>query len=565
MSKLEEIKIELKGIASILKDKNSFVPRYQRSYAWKDENVKNLYQDIGTAIASGASEYFLGSVVISQKVDSKPEIVDGQQRLATVCILLGAIRDYFQSLDTAEGKERSQMIFNEYLANKDMDTLELIPKLHLNDADQNYFMNRVLSPIGDEKRNILASKKSHERINTAANLAKKHVEYIVGITGEPTKTLIQWINYLRDKAKVIAVRVPDESNAFTIFETLNDRGLALAVSDLLKNYLFYKSDDRISEVQYQWIQMLSTIENAEDEQAVVTFIRHLWSSKNGLVREKDLFVKIKENITSKSEAVDLSKDLYEKSLIYSAIITCDDNYWSNFSTSAKTQMEMLNIFNMVQIRPLLLSTLSKFSSKDSERMLNNLVNWSVRFLIVGGLGGGALETKYCDAATKINKGEITNADMLTNFMLPIVPNDSEFSSSFSNATVSKNYLARYYLRTLETAKRGLREPELVPNTANDVITIEHILPQNPSEAWGHITPDDVKANYKRIGNMTLLKKSINSDIGNEGFVAKKPYFSSSEYQLTKEVADYEEWTIASIDKRQHLLAELAILAWPMKA
>ena len=129
MSNLEEIKIDLRGVASILKDKNSFVPKYQRSYAWKEENVTHFLQDIGTAIQNGASEYFLGSVVISEKEEGHPEIVDGQQRLATTLIMLAAIRDHFYLLDTKEGKDRAQMIFNDYLAKKDLDTLELLPKL----------------------------------------------------------------------------------------------------------------------------------------------------------------------------------------------------------------------------------------------------------------------------------------------------------------------------------------------------------------------------------------------------------------------------------------------------
>ena len=140
MSALEEIKIELKGVASILKERNSYVPRYQRSYSWKKQNVLDFLQDINGAIQSGTSEYFLGSVVISQREEDRPEIVDGQQRLATTCVILAAIRDHFFNLSTTEGSERAGMIFTEYLAKKDLDTLALVPKLHLNDSDHGYFL-----------------------------------------------------------------------------------------------------------------------------------------------------------------------------------------------------------------------------------------------------------------------------------------------------------------------------------------------------------------------------------------------------------------------------------------
>ncbi len=563
MSNLEEIKIDLRGIASILKDKNSFVPKYQRSYAWKEENVLHFFQDIGTAITSGASEYFLGSVVISEKEEGRPEIVDGQQRLATTLIVLAAIRDYFFRLDTDEGKERAQMIFSEYLAKKDLDTLELLPKLNLNDSDQDYFLNRIISNPDTESRKTKPIKESHERINKAALQAQKYVNNLSGITSDPTKDLVQWINYLKEKAKVIAVRVPDESNAFTIFETLNDRGLALAVSDLLKNYLFYKSEDRVTEVQNYWIQIISTIEAAEDEKTVINFIRNYWSSKNGLVREKDLFEKIKHNVSSKAEAVSLTSGLYETSKLYSAMITCDDNFWSEYESTAKISMETLNFFKMVQVRPLILAILEHFNKKESAKSLKFLVNASVRFLIVGGLGGGALEQKYCDSALRINKKEITDTNQLCAFMKTSIPTDSVFKASFEKATVSKNYLARYYLRALEMVKQGDPEPEFIPNSSKDVVTLEHIFPKNPSAAWGNMEDDDVKANYKRLGNMTLLKKTLNSDIGNDGFDAKKPFYNRSGFLLTSSISEFDEWGENQINERQATLAQLALKTWPI--
>lgn len=561
MSNLEEIKIDLRGIASILKDKNSFVPKYQRSYAWKEENVVHFFQDIGAAIKNGANEYFLGSVVISEKEEGRPEIVDGQQRLATTLIMLSAMRDYFYKLNTDEGKERAQMIFNEYLAKKDLDTLELLPKLNLNDSDHDFFLKRIVSNPDSDDRKIKPTKKSHERINKASIAASQYLTHLSGITSEPTKELVQWINYLKEKAKVIAVRVPDESNAFTIFETLNDRGLALAVSDLLKNYLFYKSEDRVTEVQFQWIQVISTIESAEDEQTVINFIRNYWSSKNGLVREKDLFDKIKRNVSSKAQAVTLSTGLYNTSKLYSAMITCDDNFWSDYDSTAKMSMQTLNFFKMVQIRPLVLSILENFNIKEVSKSLKMLVNVSVRFLIVGGLGGGALEQKYCDSALKINYKEINSTIELMNFLKSSIPSDTAFKNAFQNATVSKNYLARYYLRALEMMEQGEAEPEFVPNSSNDVVTLEHILPQNPSPAWGCIDSDDAKANYKRLGNMALLKKTLNSEIGNNGFEAKKPFYESSDFILTSNISDFDEWGIDDINERQEHLAELAVKTW----
>ena len=316
-------------------------------------------------------------------------------------------------------------------------------------------------------------------------------------------------------------------------------------------------------MQYKWVQVISTIESAEDEKTVINFIRNYWSSKHGLVREKDLFEKIKKSVTSKAEAISLASGLFDTSKLYSAIITCDDNFWSSYPSSAKTSMQTLNFFKMVQVRPLILSVLENFDEKEVEKALKLLVNVSVRFLIVGGLGGGALEQKYCEGALKINNNEISTAKQLSDFMKSSAPSDSEFKSSFETATVSKNYLARYYLRALEMVAKGDQEPEFVPNTSNDIVTLEHILPENPSQAWGYINVDDAKSNYKRLGNMALLKKSLNSDIGNDGFDAKKPFYSDSEYQLTSTLTEYDSWGIDEISQRQNELSDLALSAWPV--
>jgi hypothetical protein len=165
----------------------------------------------------------------------------------------------------------------------------------------------------------------------------------------------------------------------------------------------------------------------------------------------------------------------------------------------------------------------------------------------------------------VQNGQLTTADAIVNFMLPSIPSDSQLFNSYQVPTVSKNYLARYYLRAMEETTSGGNELEFLPNPNKEEITLEHILPENPSSAWGGMSEDDAKAFYKRVGNMALLKKSINSDIGNEGFAAKVPFYDKSQYELTKSLTEYSNWGLQEIEKRQKNLAELAIQTWPLKA
>ena len=532
---------------------------YQRAYAWQEKHVLDLINDIDTAISKGESEYFLGSIVTTKNQTDRPEVADGQQRLATTAILLAAIRDHFFNEDDTA---RSSTITSTYLHKKDLATLDVIPKLALNDADNEFFLKRILADPDSAKRAIRPTKSSHINIDNAAGLAKEYISHVA----EPpnaTAKLAQLVEFLQDSVKVIWVSVSDDSNAFTIFETLNDRGLTLAISDLLKNNLFGISGDRLSEVQQRWLSMMGTLEAIESEEFVVIFIRHWWSSKHGLVREKQLYNHIKEHVRNKVQAVEFATELAENVKLYAAMLNTGHELWQTYGPTARQHMETLNLMRMIQIRPLLLAVFDKFEPAEVKKALRLMVSWVVRFLITGGLGGGTLENHYSQKAKDIRDGTITTASYLTSRLRDIIPSDTQFKSAFATATVSKQYLARYYLRVLEKQKRGEEEPELVPNDNQDIVTLEHVLPQNLSVTWNHFSADDHAAFVKHLGNLALVRSRINVEAGNDSFAFKKTFYEQSDYELTSMIAQEDNWDTETITQRQETLAGLAVEAWPL--
>ncbi|MBT3047252.1 MAG: DUF262 domain-containing HNH endonuclease family protein [Candidatus Thiodiazotropha sp. (ex Clathrolucina costata)] len=560
MPTLDKIDIELIGIGRALLNKNLAVPMYQRSYAWEEKHVIDFFQDISKAISEGDSEYFLGSIVTTKNDTTRPEVADGQQRLATTTILLAAIRDSFYNTDD---KARASTIASTYLYKQDLATLAVIPKLKLNENDNDFFLKRILCNPDDEDRAILPSKPSHNKINNAAILAKNHISSISN-SSESTAKLAQLVDYIADSLRVIWVSVSDDSNAFTIFETLNDRGLSLAISDLLKNYLFGIAGDRLPEVQQKWLSTVGTLESIDNEEMLVTFIRHWWSSKYGLVREKDLYEHIKKRVRNKQQAVEFASEISKNAILYVAILNTGHEIWQNYGPTAKQHMETLNLMRMIQIRPLLLSIFDKFSTNDIKKSLRMMVSWVVRFLITGGLGGGTLENHYSQRAKEIRDGNISSANDLVEKLTNIIPNDSQFKTAFTTATVSKQYLARYYLRVLENQAKGETDPELIPNDNQEIVNLEHILPQSPSSTWNHISDEDQATHMKRLGNLALMQIKINTEAGNDSFSFKKPFFSKSHYVLTSMVNKNDSWDTDAINSRQVYLADLAIKAWPLK-
>lgn len=563
MPAVDRINIELLGIGQALYNKMLSVPFYQRSYAWEDKHILDLFSDTINAIDTGESEYFLGTIVTTKNDTQRPEISDGQQRLATITILLSAVRDYFINSANQDDKERASNITFRYLYSQDLGTLDATPKIRLNDADNEFFLKRVLTNPDSADRAIEPSRESHRKIIRACALAK---DFVAGLaqSSKPEERLASLVAYIHNSLKVIWVAVPDDANAFTIFETLNDRGLALAISDLLKNYLFGISGDRITEVQQRWIQMVSILEAMDDEEIIVTYIRHFWSSKYGSTREKELYNQIKKHVRNKSQALEFSTALAENSKLYFAMLNTSHELWQTYGPTAREHMNTLNLLRMIQIRPLILSVLGKFSVSETQKALRLMVSWVVRFLIVGGLGGGTLETHYSLRAQEIYNGSIKTANQLSDELKRIIPTDARFKDSFSTATVSTQYLARYYLRAIEKQQRGETHPEFIPIDNTDIVNLEHVLPQNPSNLWNHISDEDRALYCKRIGNLALLITPINTEAGNDSFEFKKQFYDLSEYLITKKLAAYQLWDKDSISNRQDELANLAAKAWPLK-
>ncbi len=549
---ISKLTIELDGIGHTIYDNKLTVPLYQRSYAWEDSHVNDLYDDLLTSIRNAEDEYFIGSIVISSG-NERDEVVDGQQRLATISIFLAAIRDYFQSQDD---QARVDHIQGQYLSSTDRRSLEEVPNLRLNNNDNNYFYNRIiLNPSQD----IETTRASHDRLLSAFKLAKKKISAYISTSNNPTDSLLDLCEFIDEHLKVILVKVPNHANAFTIFETLNDRGLELAISDLLKNFLLGQAENRLTEVQENWTKMYSLLENTENEDLVVTFLRQYWSSIYGLTRERDLYKNIKGKITSKQRAIDFSSNLEEAARVYVALIDTSNSFWSDYSDSAKNHMATLNLFRMTQMRPLLLSIISKFNSNEVEKSLKFLVSVSVRFLIYGGLGGGALEQQFSERAKEVSSGEISTTSQLKE-KLSRVPTDTQFKEAFETAAVSKQYLARYYLMTLEKAKNGEENPELIPNADTSAVNLEHVLPKSPDDTWD-IDQDTHRAYVKRLGNLAIMSTKLNSEIGNSSFESKKDFYEKSSFALTITLADYDEWSTETINERQKELAELAIKTW----
>jgi hypothetical protein len=561
---IERLDARLDGIGHVLADRNVVVPPYQRPYSWTDEQITDLLRDLSDAIRDKDSEYFLGTIVLTKNNEGSHFVIDGQQRLATISIFICAIRNYFHGVGD---KERADGIHQAYLARKELRGLTETAHLRLIAADNGFYEKQILGqpvPAKSAQRKKV-NPPSHTRLENALRLAMEHVEAIAKQTQQPAQVLLDWVDYIREKAKVIVVEVNDEGAAYTIFEVLNDRGLDLSVSDLLKNFVFRVADDKVDEAQEYWTMMTAVLEaSGAEEKDLRTFIRHVWASQHGLTREKDLYGRIRTTITSKQRAVDLAKDLSDQAAVYAALDNPSDEFWKPYGATVRESIEALDLLKATQIRPLVLTVLKHFDEKEVKRALPMLVCWTVRFLIVGKLGSGPLENGYSERAKEVSAGTIKTAAGLQAASSGFLASDNEFEQAFRTAGVSAHYLGRFYLRVLEHSVAHSSTGELVVNPSEEAVTLEHVMPVSREPHWRNIPADQHRVYMKRVGNLTLLDKSLNEYAGNLPFSDKKKAFAKSKIALTKEIASAVSWDPKAIDDRQERLAKLAVQAWPLK-
>ena len=547
------------GIGNVLKQYRLKVPANQREYSWTDREVLTLFQDLAKAIEDeGASEYFLGTIVTIPQSEDLLEVVDGQQRLATTAILLAQIRNYLRG--ASEGLIADSL--SSFLEDIDRDKRERIPKLTLNLDDNEFFTAMINSTMGGEWPDPVRS--SHRLIAGAFSQAQGQIKKIVASFDKKDHgdVLNRWIRFLEHGAQIILLRVSTDTNAYRMFETLNDRGLKTSQADLVKNYIFGKSGDREPEAQQAWARTKSTLEALDDDDITVTFLRQAMIAMRGHLREKDVYDAVQKRAKGPQTCIQFLTSLESLAAIYVAIFNPEHEQWNSYPDSMRRAIQTLNLLNIRTLRPLMLACAAKLTPREAAESFRMFISWGVRLIVASSTSRGAVEEKLAGAARLVFSEELSDAAALQKKLGTIIPVDEQFRKAFEGATVSKAALARYYLRSLEMAAQSEQSPWFVPNDDKQIINLEHVMPSVPGAGWENADEDTVRFYSKRIGNLALLLAKSNSDLKNSEFSKKKAVYADSPYVLTRQIADVDDWGADEISARQKGLAKLALQAWP---
>ena len=480
---------------------------------------------------------------------------------------MARIRDLLKEIGRAQS---AQSVEQRYISEIEMRSEEGVPKVQLNNEDDEFFRSHILANLADTRNQIAAKSgaktASNHRLIEASDCILAFLRGLISQLKPENQAdiLMQWVEFLKDRASIGVVTVPDEAGAFRMFETLNDRGLKASQADILKNYLLSKaSKSHFSALHASWSEMsgvISTLPDNEDDN-LVDFLRYYWISQNGLTRHRELAASIKANIQSGQKAAAFVNSARTASNDFVALWQPNHSKWNGYKPSTRKHLYTLSAhLKAEQILPLLFAIASYLPPEEADKAFKLCVTWSVRFLIAGQGKAGRLDKPYSERAHEIGTGKIKTARALREAMKPIVPTDKEFLEAFATARVSKAYLARYYLRALDQELKAGEMPEYVANDDAAQINLEHVIPLNPSADW-NIDKETADACQRLLGNMVLLRSDRNAAVGNARFADKKPTFQQSAYLMTSEIADFHTFGLAQIKERQKKMAEIAVRTW----
>jgi hypothetical protein len=305
----------------------------------------------------------------------------------------------------------------------------------------------------------------------------------------------------------------------------------------------------------RWEEMVTRL----GSESFPDFLRTHWISRRTFVRQSELFKTIRAKVTNREAVFQLLRDMEEDMDTYLALTNPEASQWQS---ERKAHAQNLRMFSVRQPFPLLVAAHRKLSDIDFASLLRSCVIISFRYNVIGSQPTNEQERVYYTVAQKIANGEIKTISAALEGMKAIYPNDEAFKVAFAEkiirTTNSRNLrIVRYILCALEKQAGGIDN-----DFESDSFNVEHVLPQNPENDWEAFSDEEVDVMAYRLGNMALLSKKVNKNLGNAGFFTKKPILAASQFELTRNIAeDNADWTPERISVRQKQLAKLATTVW----
>lgn len=586
------------------------IPRYQREYTWNQRDWANLYDDI----TQNDAGYFLGSfIVVNGTVNSKMdtihyEVIDGQQRLTTLSLLLAAlytrIMEHKDSIDDDMMLDDIRPLRNRLILKSDKSMTRVIPQVqNHNLEDYRWILKEHIGlDAVMQKPKFLGLRKMSKAFNYFYDRLGEDVGGRDGI--ECVRCLLD-ICRLVCSAVVVQITVDSHADAYTLFASLNNRGVPLSAVDLIKNMLLGKvagvDDGQLDYYFERWQEVLHNL--GDDYKTQERFFRQNYDAFRrevnkpfigesgsqlplGSVATRSNLLKIYEKrMEADDGALKVLDELTENSALYSKIIGLDQE---GPDSELSDQLLELSRAQGVASYLMLLFLFKKQNQLElKDETLALLVKLLVCFFVRRNLTDmpptrdlERLFISICESLESEGLKGIAAAEYIKKRLVDVSASDASFKERLEGPIYDVNPDMTRYILTVIASPSVTKEMKSLWEryaSGNYVWTIEHIFPQgkNIPDEWVKMVADGdmskaIEVQEKQVhtlGNLTIT--GYNSKLSNMPFVTKRDRKDvnganvgyRNGLNLNDELVNTDTWTSEQIQERTDKLVGLTLKAF----
>lgn len=534
---------QILNVAAVLTRKQLKVPRYQRPYTWAEREVRELIQDLWRAYKRGATFYFIGQIVLV-KNHGKLEVSDGQQRLATLTMLLAYVRDRIPG----RSKTYQTLIMDGQT-----------PRLLLREEDQNFYLGFVQEGghMAELARHAEIGVDSKDLIANAARTIDAELSKIA-----EDRELDAFMSYVARACTLNVVDADERGCAQTVFNTLNKRGSPLSGADIIKSDLLENaglSNTEADAAARKW-------EQTEDLFERENFARLLYMMPFLLTGEPLL---APGDLASFRNAIEraggVRKFLFEQLPRYAhalRAIFAGSIDVGPASAEVNRRVALMKEVQEWDWAPCAIAFLAEHSTEhERARRFFQALDRFTFACELSVIENRDREARYANVIKFIADDKVLHTGEGKQRALALTEAEQGRFFATLNRSRKRDRQRRLLLMRLESSMPGGRIVRMT-----DDATVEHVLPKNGGSGWNELFPDPALRTElaNLLGNMTLLTYDQNKEADIKPYGKKRAiYFDTNSpiYALTKDIAPIEDWTLQAIEERHERLVRILSEDW----
>lgn len=539
-------------------NKNYFIPAYQRPYSWDAENARQLVDDLYQNYLSDGKEYFIGSMICTNRKEEGKgfEVVDGQQRLTTISIIISELKGVVKKQTVKDDLQKRILPIDAYSDKTEQ------PRLLVRAKERDLYNYYILQGQKEYLPQKLTDTESLFVDN--AKTIRDYFNEISNCDKEKEDLLRGFAKYLLQNVFVVFVQTNDFASSFRLFNVLNNRGLSLSNSDLLKSALFESASaagtaSDVAQIESLWAKLEDTVVGIKNIDAVGVksidnfMTLHQMSEKNSLnrvfKRGFDYFFDVLGKEEYSNDAVKMLKKLVGSANNYEKIIENDV-----FDVASQKRINSLKCLVADEWIPPVLAFLNK---SNTECAVINEDQFSIFLSVFEKVymhGWFKKEMKNKRLAVCYSAISAINNNKKLSEIIEIISgctSNDKFFDSLDDCLYESRPNQISFIKAVLLRIDSEQQDESVKKTYKGSITIEHILPQKmEDEYWiNRFTAQDHGLWGHRFGNLTLISRSKNSEAKNSNFEKKKQIYVGSSFDITKNLCQLSDWGVKELSNR----------------